>query len=92
MTHKKVLCKCGNDSWKIADTLDCSSCKHNGAYSEKSEGYIYDQKTIDDELLDRTETEEDNQCELGSCFNYGCSMRTCTKCANDDILPMMESY
>lgn len=81
--------KCGNDTFYIIES-DCKDCLYNGAYSDITEDYIYDQESIDREHLERDEAFNEGSCEIGTCFGAGCHIYKCSKCGNLDISPIIE--
>ncbi len=79
--------KCNNVSFCIDIKTDCSNCENNGAWTEK--GYIYNQRKIDNQNLERNEAIEEGECAYGSTWDNGCYMFECTNCGKTTNLGMM---
>lgn len=86
---KKLKCGCGNDKFKIEKRDDCADCVHNGANSGYSEnktskhfdqGYVYDPEIIKELGIERSEAEDDGECEMGSAEGEGCYIYICSLC------------
>jgi len=85
----KICKQCKNDTWKIEVREDCGDCEHNPSWSE--DGYIYDQKIINESGLTRDGVENDGECAFGTAFGEGCYMFHCAKCGYQFTLAMMDN-
>jgi hypothetical protein len=91
----RIKCSCGEEAMLIDVSHTCSKCHNNGfcvdpdvmAELDTDEDYIY----YDEELrlkaeermgqeVVRTEAEDHGECKMGSNWNAGCSLYTCSKC------------
>ena len=81
-----IKCECGHDRFKIEKIPECHGCEFNGAWDETE--YTYDEKTIIQKSLQRTEANEEGNCQLGENYNRGCEMYACGKCGEKLISPL----
>ena len=76
--------KCNSELFKIEIMGGCDSCVHNGAWD--GEDYIYDADIIHNKMLTRDQTESENECELGNCWDCGCYLFACSSCGHETNL------
>lgn len=91
---KKICENCGYGYFEIEIKDECSDCIHNGAYIESDDGndwdYIYDEKQIKDNNLQRDQAENDGECRIGQSNNAGCHLYICINCKHETNLPFAE--
>ncbi|MCP4393540.1 MAG: hypothetical protein GY804_04645 [Alphaproteobacteria bacterium] len=81
-----MICdKCNNEFFKIKIIDRCSGCEHNGYYDEKEEEYLHG---ISD--MERTQVNENGECEMGPAWGAGCHMYICSKCSNTTNMGILE--
>jgi len=84
---KEFKCKkCGNKSFNIEDR-ECHNCDCNGVYNDKLGHYEHPLKTTEE----RTQADEERECEMGHTWNAGCHFYICSSCLHPQShFPVME--
>ncbi len=84
----ELKCKCGATIFNIFTKSECGNCKHNGAFNDDVDQYVYGE---DADKLDRTSVEDEGECQLGYSHGKGCHRYLCASCGKiKSHLPLME--
>ncbi len=92
---ERIKCNCGEEAMLIDTTSDCNKCEHNGFcvdpevmkeldtdedYRYYDEGLRLRAEERMGSKVVRTEAMDNGECNMGSNWNVGCSLYTCSKC------------
>ncbi len=92
----RVKCSCGEEKVFVDTTNECDKCEHNGfaldpetakelGVEEKCQYYDERLRTDAERLTGREivryECSDNGECNMGSNWNAGCSLYTCSKCS-----------
>jgi hypothetical protein len=88
MSYKK--CHCGCTVFKVIETGSCDICRANGAWDDFNDKYTHNAAKIKRENLERTQVNDEGECDFGISCNAGCWIFECTNCDCSEMIPRVE--